>query len=60
MLADALAKAAGREAQKALIRKNYPQHTTGVAREAFLAGALWQRRYSARKRRRDSASGGES
>lgn len=45
----ALEKASAREAQKALIRPEYPRHSTGIAREAFLSGALWQRRYTARQ-----------
>lgn len=47
----ALLKAQARESEHALINKDYPKHTTGVARWAFAAGAAWNRRYLARVRR---------
>lgn len=41
----ALSKAEAREAARALYSPDYPQHKSGVARAAFVAGALWARRY---------------
>jgi hypothetical protein len=48
----ALLGAEARESQHALIRKDYPRHTTGAVRHAFRAGALWALRYLRRDRRK--------
>jgi hypothetical protein len=44
----AVIAASGREATHAIARPNYPRHTTGVARLAFMSGAIWAKRYLAR------------
>lgn len=45
----ALDKASALEAQKAIVDETYPRHISGVARQAFRAGAIWAQRYLRRR-----------